>query len=142
MKLESLVQLVKPEWREAFMRFIETGEADEDFLRHLDTDPDTQRAVDSAFTAHANALEGLAKVLSAGDVDAARPRPAGTRTAQASDDIVRTFEQVLDLPSADRRAALTGAAKTLKNTFGVTKPGELRSALTHLKQAVESGEKA
>lgn len=41
-----ILALVAPEFHDEFLRFIETGEADSDFLDYLDRDADCQDAVE------------------------------------------------------------------------------------------------
>ena len=53
MKLDNLLNLVDKRWQEAFLRFVETGEAQKEFLAYLDKDDSAQKAVDEAFTAQA-----------------------------------------------------------------------------------------
>lgn len=60
---EDLIELVEPTRRQAFLQFINTGEADEDFLNHLNQDKDCQRAVELAFTRQAAGFEDLAQAL-------------------------------------------------------------------------------
>lgn len=51
---------VKPEWRAAFARFVETGDAEEDFLNYLNSDEEAQQAVETAFNAQAEAFQNMA----------------------------------------------------------------------------------
>jgi len=59
------IALVKPQWRDAFRRFMEAGELDPDFEAYLNTDPDAQHAVDQAFEAQAGSLSTLLREASA-----------------------------------------------------------------------------
>jgi hypothetical protein len=54
---------LQPRWHEDFSRFIETGEASEEFLNFLDHDEPCQKAVKAAFTKQAKAFENLARAL-------------------------------------------------------------------------------
>lgn len=51
---------VKPEWHAAFVRFVETGDAEEDFLNYLNNDEEAQQAVETAFNAQAEAFQNMA----------------------------------------------------------------------------------
>lgn len=51
-----VLDLVQPEFREAFLRFVDTGELDPEFEQYLDQDELCQRAVEAAADAQ---LEGL-----------------------------------------------------------------------------------
>ena len=64
MKIEELVRLVAPEWQESFLRFVETGEANEAFLSFLDADKACQEAVEQASSMQASAFEEFAGTLS------------------------------------------------------------------------------
>lgn len=43
---EKLLKLIQPEWREAFVEFVESGEAPQAFLDYLDSHPDALRAAE------------------------------------------------------------------------------------------------
>lgn len=58
-----LLELVSPERRQAFLQFIRTGEADDDFLNFLNHDENCQQAVEVAFTREAAGFEDLAEAL-------------------------------------------------------------------------------
>lgn len=61
----NLPELIEPKWRAAFARFVETGEAEEEFLDYLNSNPEAQAAVERAFSKQAAALEELAGAMSA-----------------------------------------------------------------------------
>ncbi len=46
---EAASMLIKQEYRSEFLRFVEFGEASEDFLRYLDVDEQAQYAVHTVF---------------------------------------------------------------------------------------------
>jgi hypothetical protein len=58
-----LLKLVEGQWQETFSRFIETGEAPQEFLDYMDSDPNCQRAVELAFSTQAEAFESVARNL-------------------------------------------------------------------------------
>lgn len=60
MKTAEYLRNVKPEWQAAFVRFVETGEAEEDFLNYLNSDEGAQQAVEAAFSAQAEAFQSMA----------------------------------------------------------------------------------
>ncbi len=139
-KLEELVDRVAPEWRSAFVRFIETGDADETFLDYLDRDKEMQEAVELAFTAQSQALEGLAHALQGSDT-LLRSGEAQAPAAQTADAIARVLEAAVLLRSEDRSAvlesAMTNASRDLIRTG---EPGELQETLADLKRAVGAAE--
>jgi hypothetical protein len=61
--LESLVQQIKPRWRDEFRHFVDTGNASDDFLAYLDNSVEGKQAVEAAFNAQADALKGIAEAL-------------------------------------------------------------------------------
>jgi hypothetical protein len=61
------VDLVAPEWREAFQKFTATGEAEDEFLQYMERDQDCQLAVDLAFAEQARAFEEIAEALRSED---------------------------------------------------------------------------
>ena len=60
---EELAASLPEEWRAAFCRFVETGEAEKAFLDFLDSDNAAQAAVEIAFNEQAAALERLGAML-------------------------------------------------------------------------------
>lgn len=56
---------IDPKWQAAFVRFVETGEADDEFLEYLNSDPGAQAAVEEAFSRQAAALQELAGAMAA-----------------------------------------------------------------------------
>lgn len=58
--LQSSLRKIEPEWRRSFRRFVETGDADEDFLRYLEDDPGGRQAVEEAFAAVSSSFDDLA----------------------------------------------------------------------------------
>lgn len=62
-ELQEIFWLIEQKWRSDFLKFIETGEASNNFFDYLDSSPDAQRAIGLVFTAQARALEYVAKLL-------------------------------------------------------------------------------
>ena len=62
-ELQEIIWLVKQKWHPDFLKFVETGEAKEEFLNYLDSNPDAQRAVGLVMTAQARAFEYIGKIL-------------------------------------------------------------------------------
>jgi hypothetical protein len=58
-RAEELAVSLPEEWRGAFVRFVETGEAEEPFLDFLETDKTAQQAVEVVYSETAAALERL-----------------------------------------------------------------------------------
>ena len=62
-ELDETLWLVKQKWHSDFLKFIETGEASEEFLDYLDSNSDAQRAVGLVMTAQVRTFEYIGKVL-------------------------------------------------------------------------------
>ena len=62
-ELQEILWLIEKKWHSDFLKFIETGEASEEFLNYLDSNSDAQRAVGLIMTAQARAFEYIGKVL-------------------------------------------------------------------------------
>ena len=62
-EFQEILWLIEKKWYSDFLKFIETGEASEEFLDYLDSTHDAQRAVGLVMTAQARALEYIGKIL-------------------------------------------------------------------------------
>lgn len=131
MKLDELAKLVNPHWQGAFLRFIESGEAEEDFLAYLDQDEDCQKAVDLAFTAQAATFEDFARALSSAETTTPEERAAKVSATMAF-----ALEEALDLPPEERTAAIQKAASTLKSAIKPERRKELRSLVKEIETGV------
>src|SRR2546426_5108290 len=60
---EEILVKVQAPWRVKFIRFIETGDLDPVFEAFLDTDEESQQAVEEAVQAQARALESFGRVV-------------------------------------------------------------------------------
>ncbi len=58
-----MMNKVRDEWQESFLRFIETGEAKSEFFAFLDEDEDCQKAVEQAFSVQSKAFEEFARLI-------------------------------------------------------------------------------
>ena len=119
MKLETLLTHVEPQWKGAFVRFVETGEAGEGFLAYLDQDASAQHAVEMAFEAQANAFENLAEELK-------KTQPAEEMGVVAgiaepleavSAKVAAAVTDVSQLAPEDRREAVERTLATLKTSL-------------------------
>ena len=59
----NLLKFVEPRWHKAFMNFIETGEAEEEFLAYINTNERCRQAVEMAFDTQASAFKNFAMLL-------------------------------------------------------------------------------
>jgi hypothetical protein len=128
-KLDDLLRDVDKRWHQAFIQFVQTGEAPEDFLAYLNKDPKGQSAVERAFTAQVEALQGLAEVIKKkGD----EKLQSASELEQPSMAIARAVELVMELPGSERREAVAGAAAALVQRTGARGSAEVRSTLSEL----------
>jgi hypothetical protein len=109
-KLNDILTNVDEKWRPDFLRFIDTGEANDDFLNYLNHDKSGQQAVELAFDAHAQSFRGLADELKS-------PPPAEEivmdPAAVASKKLVYAVEGVLELAPDQRSKVVKQAASKL-----------------------------
>ena len=56
MFFSDLLPQIDPKWHEAFVRFIETGEASDGFLTYLNSDQNCQKAMERLLAAHVKTL--------------------------------------------------------------------------------------
>ncbi len=137
MKLDNLLSLVDQRWHEAFLRFVETGEAQKEFLSYLDKDARAQKAVDEAFTAQAAAFENLARELRTAEAEpqkaAAAANDLRARTVTAS--IVAALAETIELPPEDREDALHKAVVAIRAAVGPEKRHELTAVVAQLNRA-------
>jgi hypothetical protein len=137
MKLEELIERVKPDWRPDFLSFIETGEAQEAFLTYLDHDADAEAAVELAFSSQATAFEKLGRELSAPSDPAGSPFDLATsEPAMASAKIRLALEDALRLPSKDYAALIDQMAEGLKAERRPDERKEISTLLEGMARAV------
>src|SRR5438128_12362642 len=115
MKLEDLLARVAPQWREAFVKFVETGDAEPAFLKYVDEDEDCKAAVEAAFTAQAAAFANLAQALKDAK-ETPDTSSQGARMTRVSATMAISLESMLDLAPGEREKAVTLAASTLRAT--------------------------
>lgn len=137
MRLEDLLTRVAPQWREAFVKFVETGDAEPAFLKYVDEDDDCKAAVEAAFTAQAAAFANLAQALKDAKETPESSSPAG-RTTRVSATMATSLEGMLDLAPGEREKAVTLAASTLKATVDLKRRKELAAAMEALRDTVAS----
>lgn len=110
MRLSELLDQVNGKWHQEFVRFIDSGQASEEFLEHLDRDESLQRAVEEAFAAQAQALQEFARWAKSGEED----RPEEPVPAAAAQVVGERLEAALAeaavLPTEQRREVAGRAA--------------------------------
>jgi hypothetical protein len=130
-KLDQLLQNVDRKWHGEFLRFVETGEAGDEFLQYLDSDKGGQQAVEIAFNAQAAAFEGLAGELR-------NPQAQGITepTAAASARMVEAVEVVLQLPAEQREEVAEKTASVLEASLEPNQRTNARAVVQKLEHAL------
>lgn len=62
-ELQEILWLIEQKWHSDLLKFIETGEASDEFLDYMDSNPDAQRAVGLVISAQIRAFEYVGKTL-------------------------------------------------------------------------------
>lgn len=132
MRLEELTDRIAYRWRADFLRFIETGRADEAFLAFLDTDADAQAAVEGAFQAQAASFESFAALLN--DESGSLEEASGQRAAEAV--AGRLSDVVEALPENEQFAVLQRAAEGLLPKLPRELHEEVRALVSEVGEAV------
>ncbi|MGC2695539.1 MAG: hypothetical protein WA738_07090 [Candidatus Angelobacter sp.] len=124
MNLNDLLGHVDEKWQKDFLRFIDTGEADDAFLTYLNHDTRGQQAVEMAFNAHAQAIQGLAEELKKPPLaDEITIDPAAT----ASKKLVHAVEGVLELAPEQRNMVVKEAASNLLSSAPPSRQQEVEA---------------
>jgi hypothetical protein len=134
MKLENALNLIDDSWRNDYLRFIETGEASQEFLSYIDKDSNAQEAVEMAFNAQADAFEGLARELRGISSDG--ETTVVPISVTASDKLTQAFEVVLQLPKEERMVAVATTASTLGRVLQPEQQETARSVAQKLENAL------
>lgn len=59
MTIEEIANTLAPKWRKAFIHFVKTGEASQEFLNRIDKDKKLQAAIEQAFSIMAKAINSI-----------------------------------------------------------------------------------
>ncbi len=138
MDMNDLLTLIEPRWHQEFLRFVDTGEAEEGFLSYLDKDKKCQQAVEKAFTTQAAAFEDFARALSTPKSAHPEQIEKDLRAATVSANMATAFEGALDLPVEVRKDVLQRAVSALIVSVKPEKQKELRSMVEDLEKKVEA----
>lgn len=122
MLLTELLADIDPAWRLDFVRFVETGEASEEFCDYMDSDEKCQQAIERLLGAHSELLTPLVMELD-------QARATNSPPTETVGPIVRAIQEVLTLPEPDRAETLRSAAAELTRTVHLPGADELRAAL-------------
>jgi hypothetical protein len=133
---QELHQAVDPKWQAELLRFIDSGEASDEFLAFMDKDPACQRAVEAAFDQQALAFEELSRSVRASGADLLGATARTPESSTVSQEMAHVIEQALELPPEERSEALRDAASTLTRSVPPRKRKELEAFMADLQRQV------
>lgn len=117
--LTDLLNGVDERWHSEFARFVETGEADDEFLNYLDQDKAAQQAVETAFKRQAAKFEEWAGELqrrqASGGVPSDRTQVAPVSTTSTM--IAEVVEDALKATSAERKEVVAKSTAALAESM-------------------------
>ncbi len=131
--LETVAEKIKPEWQNEFRRFVNSGDATDEFLAYLDSSEEGKKAVEQAFNAQADALTGLAgalRSLQTESIGTGMAKPAEAASVKVSEAI----EGLLQLPPELGKRAVEKAASAL----GASLPQDQHSRLQAVAQTLSN----
>ncbi len=134
MSYQHLAARLPETWRGEFLRFVKTGEASDSFLRHLDQDAATQKAVEEAFDAQAAAFKRLADHLGDSSGDDESTSEVRNRVQRASEHLVHGLTEIMGLPPRERRQAAKSTVDVLRREGHA---GDARNLVTELEEDLE-----
>lgn len=133
--LETVVEQIKPEWQNEFRRFVDSGDASDEFLAYLDSSEEGKKAVEQAFDAQADALTGLAdslRSLQTENVGAEVAKPAEA----ASVKVTEAVKGLLQLPPEQGKQAVEKAASALGASLREGQHSQLQAVAQTLSKAL------
>lgn len=126
MIFEDALQKIDPARQKQFLHFIETGEAEDEFLTYLDSNSQAQQAVEMTFNAQAQAFQGLAAELKRSPLSA-KSLSEVEPVLVASDRMTEAVGVVLQLPADKRKEAMRIAVSNLRTSL---RPDQQRAILS------------
>ena len=137
MIFENALQKIAPARQKQFLHFIDTGEAEDEFLTYLDSDSQAQQAVEMTFNAQAEAFQGLAAELKRSPLSAKSPSTVEPVLA-ASDRMAEAVGVVLQLPADKREEAMRIAVSNLRTSLRPDQRGAVLSVVRSLDDEMSS----
>ncbi len=132
MAQENYLNMVRQDWRDAFLQFTETGQAAPEFLKYLETDPQAQKAVEMAFDQQAQAFEAVAQDLKNPAARAAAVSANVTVGAEVPGKIIAAVEGALKVPESQRNKMIQDTAAALVVSVQPTQRHALRELVDSL----------
>jgi hypothetical protein len=120
-------------WNE-FRAFLNTGEASEEFLDLLDSDPDMQVLAEEAFESEAARFEQFAAGLQQLE---SVPAQGGPTAEILSSELARTVRQAATLPADERQRVAEQTAAVLRRSASPQQQQQVSSMVSHLNQVLE-----
>jgi len=133
MNVNTLLGNIQPQWHEAFLRFIDTGEADDAFLEYLNKDNDAQKVVELAFNAQAEAIQGLAKELKN---PSSQSEISVDSASSLSADIEEAMMGVLELPPNQRDEVVRAVASNLTSSLQPKRQREVEAFVDSFRESI------
>jgi hypothetical protein len=81
MALTDALKLVEPKWAGVFKRFVQTGDASDEFFAFLDSSANCQRAVDMVLERKSRGLERVSDLLRSEELSSRQDRPKAEQKA-------------------------------------------------------------
>jgi hypothetical protein len=142
--LADLLDQVDERWRSEFERFVETGEAGEEFLSYLDQHTGAQEAVQTAFERQAAKFEEFASELQ-------RRREAGDNTPEVqvsppasttSVKVAEVVENALQATSARRDEVVANGTADLARSISAEQVIEVKEVLKSMEEGLAQAAEA
>lgn len=92
--IEEVARQVDDKWRDSFLKFVESGEAEQDFLDYIDTNDAILEAIDDAFRVQAESIDELTSELA--EIRRTNPRPEVVAAGRTVKDMVDRIHNLTD----------------------------------------------
>ena len=99
--IEEIASQVDDKWRDSFLKFVESGEADEDFLDYIDANIAIQTVIDDAFRVQAESIDELTSELA--EIRQNNLRPEVVAAARNIKQMVEMLHNMTDTGRQDFR---------------------------------------
>jgi hypothetical protein len=133
------LKLVDPKWREAFRKFVETGDGSQEFRDYLDNDQNCQKAIDMVFNEQAAAFDKLFDAMRQ-DVAARRAGAPGAVQASQADAtlIAEKLKEAVKPLVGMTRTEQDETTRQIAESFGFAELKQTREALAAIEQGLSS----
>lgn len=134
MTLEEVLQKVDPRWHEQFLRFVDSGEASDDFRQFLDVDEPCQQAVEAAFQVQAAGVAKAVRALQRSpDIPAHVEAMASTTPARQ---LVEVLHSLIDTPAPERTPVVREAFSAMAVELDSAEQQALKAVLSEMSREV------